>query len=185
MSKKGDCVAEGKVQKPNVPPSVWHREISILFPVQNWGASSETSRWQDKNQINKKNQMSKMFCCHKKMQLRKCNVLPQDAVGPVCVCDNAVSVPTCVRLRCGNSLSHKCWWLGEYLGESITLHFLFFHGTPPGSFYGSLLKTGYQTRLLMWPQKDALMFFYSFFVVLMSWGILAGLHEEILYPFSE
>lgn len=119
------------------------------------------------------------------MQLRKWNILPQDAVDPVCVHGDAASVPTCVSLRCGNSPRHKLLVTEGMFGRKHHPAFPPLSWYLPGSSYASLLKTGYQAGLLIWPQKDALMFFYSFVVLLMSWGILAGLHEEILYPFSE
>lgn len=63
---------------------------------------------QKKPQTNKN---KKNVLLSQKMQLRKRNILPQDAVDPlcvcVCVCGDAVSVPTCVSLQRENSPSHK------------------------------------------------------------------------------
>ena len=186
VSKKGDCVAEGKVQKPNVLPSEWHRDrdMGTPFPVQKWGAPNETSRWQKKNPTKQKNPKSQKCFVITKNAI-KWNVSPQDAAYPVCVRGDAVSMLMCVSLWRRNSPSHKLLVTGGIFGRKYHPAFPLLSWYPPGSSYRSLLKTGYQARLLIWPQKDALMFFYSFVVVLTSWGISAGLHEEILYPFSE
>lgn len=50
VSKKGNFVAEGKGQKPNVPPKEWHgdRDMSTPFPVQNQGGPNKNRKEKQK-----------------------------------------------------------------------------------------------------------------------------------------
>lgn len=67
------------------------------------------------------------------MQLRKWNVLPQDAADPVCVPGDTVSVPTCVSVQCGNPKSHELLVTGGIFGSNYhpAFPFLSCHIPPP------------------------------------------------------
>lgn len=175
-SKKGNCVAEGKVQKPNVHPSEWHRyrDMCTCFPVQNWRAPNEKSRWQKQKPFQSKNVLF-----WQKMQLKKWNVATEFCGSCVCAwgCYEHVYVCEPPPRELSEPQIVDDWGnIWQKVSLCVSPSFL------RNSFCGSLLKAGYRVRSLIWLQKDALLFFHSFVGKMRH---IAGLHEEILYLFSE